>query len=118
MSLARKLEPYHHENVCLADLEARPGACLCFGTGGRDPTARAGLQREDGKIPRLVAQVEEWQRSYAENVHRLNILSAREQELEGEEEDYESAQDEDESKQEEYNDEQSIAVKLGYLRIH
>ena len=103
-SLAHKLERYHCEDVCLADLEARPGACLYFGTGGRDPTARGGLHREDGKIPRLVAQVEEKQRSYAENVHRLNIVSAREQELEVEEEDYESAQDEDESEQVEYDD--------------
>ena len=83
------------------------------------------LQRNDGEIPRLVALVEEGYRSYAENVHRLNVVDGliakrhvREQQLEGEEGGYESAQDEDESEQEEYDDEQSVTVKLGHLRIH
>jgi hypothetical protein len=76
------------------------------------------LRRKDGEFARVAAQVEEGQRSYAENVHRLNVVNgliakrrAREQELDSEEEDYES-------EQEEYDDEQSIRVKLGHLRIH
>ena len=83
------------------------------------------LRRKDGEFARVAAQVEEGQRSYAENVHRLNVVNgliakrrAREQELDSEEEDYESEQDDDESEQEEYDDEQSIRVKLGHLRIH
>ena len=91
-----------------------------------------GLRWKDGEFASLVAQVEEGQRSYAENVHCLDVVNgliakrrAREQEFEGEQEDYESEQDDDESEQddneserEEHEGEQSIRVKLDYLRIH
>ena len=96
-----------------------------------------GLRRKDGELERLVAQVEEGQRRYAENVYRLDVVSdliakrrAREIEFErGEEDDYESEQGEyeseqelqdgHESEQEEHEDEQGIIrVKLGHLRIH
>jgi hypothetical protein len=130
-SLARKLERYHCEDVCLVDLETHPGAYPCFGTEEEIRRHVEQLQRKDGEFARLVAQVEEGQRSYAENMHRLNVVNgliakrrAREQEFEdeqedyeSEQEDYESEQDEDESEQE-YDDEQSIRVKLGHLRIH
>ncbi|KAF8487708.1 hypothetical protein F5888DRAFT_1710504 [Russula emetica] len=98
-SIARKLERYQHEDVYLADLEERPGAYLCFGTEEEIQRHMEGLatQREekDRELARLAAQVEEGQRSYAENVHRLYVVNgliakrrAREQELEfeGEEE--------------------------------
>lgn len=106
-SLARKLERYQYEDVCLADLEERPGAFLCFGTEEEIQRHMEGLatQREekDAELARLAAQVEEGRHSYAENVHRLDVVNsliakrrAREQELEfeGEEDDYESEQDE------------------------
>jgi len=97
------LERYQYEDVCLADLEERPGAFLCFGSEEEIQRHMEGLatQREekDAELARLAAQVEEGQRGYAENVHRLDVVngliarrSAREQELEfeGEEEGYES----------------------------
>ena len=124
-SLVRKLERYHCEDVCLADLEARPGAYQCFGSAEEVRRHKEQLQRKDGEFATVAARVEEGQRSYAENVHRLNVVNgliakrrAREQELDSEEEDYESEQDNDESEQEEYDDEQSIRLKLGYLKIH
>ena len=94
-----------------------------------DPVHACILEREEeirrhvGASTGKMARFRDWwhrsrKSNAAENVHRLNIVSAREQELEVEEEDYESAQDEDESEQEEYDDEQSITVKLGHLRIH
>ena len=102
-SLEDKLERYQYEDVCLADLEERPGAFLCFGSEEEIQRHMEGLatQREekDAELARLAAQVEEGQRGYAENVHRLDVVngliakrSAREQELEfeGEEEGYES----------------------------
>ena len=120
-SLVRKLQRYHSEDVCLADLEARPGA---YRTEEEILRHVEGLQRRDGEFARLVAQVEEGQHSYAENVHRLNVVNdliakrcAREQEFDGEE-DYESKEDEEGSEQDAYEGEQSIRVKLGHLRIH
>jgi hypothetical protein len=124
-SLVRKLQRYHCEDVCLADLEARPGAYPCFGTEEKIRLHVEGLQRKDGEFARLVVQVEEGQHSYAENMHRLNVVNgliarrrAREQEFEGEQEDYESEVDEDDSEQEAYEGEQRIRMKLGHLRIH
>jgi hypothetical protein len=83
-----------------------------------------GLQRKDGEFASLVAQVEEGQRGYAENVHRLDVVNgliakrrAREQVFEGEE-DFESEQDDNNSEREEHEGEQSIRVKVDYLRIH
>jgi hypothetical protein len=111
-SLARKLGRYQYEDGCLVDLEERPGAFLCFGTEEEIQRPMEGLttQREEknGELARLAAQVEEGQHSYAESVHRLDVVNgliakrrAREQELEfeGEEEGYEleSEQDEHES---------------------
>jgi len=104
------LERYQYEDVCLVDLEERPGAFLCFGTEQEIQRHMEGLatQREekDAELATLATQVEEGQRSYAENVHRLAVVNdliatrcAREQELEfeGAEECYESEQHEHES---------------------
>jgi len=104
------LERYQYEDVCLADLEERPGAFLCFGTEEEIQRHMEGLatQREekDAELATLATQVEDGQRSYAENVHRLDVVNgliakrhAREQEseFEGEEEGYESEQDEREN---------------------
>lgn len=104
-SLTRKLERCQYEDACLADLETRPGAYPCFGTEeeAQRHLERLATQREEkaGELARLTAQVEEGQRSYAENVHRLDVVNSliakrrtREQglefEFEGEEDDYES----------------------------
>ena len=124
-SLARKLERYRREDVCLADLEARPGAYPCFGTEEEVRRHVEGLRWKDGEFASLVAQVEEGQRGYAENVHRLDVVNgliakrrAREREFKGEQEDFKSEQDDNESEREEHEGEQSIRVKLDYLRIH
>lgn len=111
-SLAHRSERYRHEDVCLAHLEERPGASYPrFGTDG--PATQR--EEKDGEMARLAAQVEEGQRSYAENVHCLDVVndliakrSVWEQELEfeGEEEGCESEQDE-----------RSIRTKLDHLRI-
>lgn len=106
-------------------LEARPGTYPYFVTEEEIRRHLAELQRKDGEFTRLVAQVEERQHSYAENVHRLNVVNdliakrrAREQEFEGEQDDYENDEDEDDSEKEAYEGEQSIRMKLGHLRIH
>jgi hypothetical protein len=108
------LEQYQHEDTCLAHLEERPGTYLCFGT--EEETQRHQRGEKDVEMARLAAQVEEGQRSYAENVHRLDVVNGliakraawgQELEFEGEEECYESEQDE-----------HSIRTKLDHLRIH
>lgn len=100
-SLARKLERYRCENACLADLEERPGAYLCFGTEEEIQRQVEGLatQREEkyGELAKLAAQVQEGQRSYAENLHRLDVVNGlidKRREFEGEEEGCESEQGE------------------------
>ena len=126
-SLARKLEQCQHEDACLAHLEERPGASYrCFGTeeeiqrhteeGPGLATTRTLREEKDGEMARLAAQVEEGKRSYAENVHRLDVVNgliakrrAWEQELE-----FESDEENNESEQ----DERIIRTKLGHLGIH
>ncbi|KAH9981776.1 hypothetical protein BJV77DRAFT_967145 [Russula vinacea] len=121
-----KLEQYLKQLFELhASHRARPGAYPCFGTEEEVRRHVEGLRWKDGEFASLVAQVEEGQRSYAENVHRLDVVNgliakrrAREWEFEGEQEDYESEQDDNESEREEHEGEQSIRAKLDYLRIH
>ena len=131
-SLARKLERYQREDVCLADLEARPGASPCFGT--EEDTQRhmevlvAQREEKDGELARLAAQVEQGQHGYAENVHGLDVVNgliakrrARERELELDSEEEEcsgSEWDEHESGQEAHEGEQGIGTKLDHLTIH
>lgn len=140
-SLVRKLERFHCEDICIADLEARPEAYPCFGTEEEIRQHLEGLKRNDGEIARLEEQVEEGQRSYAENAHRLDVVNdliakrrAREQEFESEEEDCENEQEgeegehdveeedyesgEQESEEEEHEVEQIPRVKIGQLKIH
>ena len=78
-------------------LEARPGTYPYFVTEEEIRRHLAELQRKDGEFTRLVAQVEERQHSYAENVHRLDVVNGlvtkqrlRKQEIGGEQEDYDS----------------------------
>lgn len=109
-SLARKLERYQYEDVCLADLEERPGAFLCFGTEEEVQRHTEGLatqgEEKDAELARLVAQVEEGQRSHAENVHRLDVVNGliakrrtreQESEFESEDEGYEYEREEHEN---------------------
>ena len=99
------MERYRYEDVSLADLEKRPGAYLCFGSEEEIQRHMEGLanQREEknGELARLAAQVDEGQRSYAENVHRLDVVNGliakrrareREPEFEGEGDGYDESE--------------------------
>ena len=49
-SLARSLERYRCQNICLADLEARPGAYPDFGTEEDIQQHVAGVRQNDGEL--------------------------------------------------------------------
>jgi len=75
-SLARSLERYRCQNICLADLEARPGAYPDFGTEEDIQQHVATVRQNDGELAQLVAKIEEGQRSRAENENLLVTLNA------------------------------------------
>jgi hypothetical protein len=75
-SLARSLERYRCQNVCIADLEARPDAYPEFGTVEEIRQHVAAIRRNDGDLAQLVAEVEGEQRSRAENENMLANLNA------------------------------------------
>jgi len=75
-SLARSLERYRCQNICLADLDARPGAYPDFGTEEEIQQHVAGVRQNDGELAQLVAKIEEGQRSRAENENLLVTLNA------------------------------------------
>ena len=74
-SLARSLERYRCQNICIADLEARPDAYPEFGTEEEIRQHVAAIRRNDGELSQLVAKVEEEQRSRAENENLLATLN-------------------------------------------
>jgi len=86
-SLARSLERYRCQNICLADLEARPGAYPDFGTEEDIQQHVAGVRQNDGELAQLVAKIEEGQRSRAENENLLVTLNALIASRHGDEED-------------------------------
>jgi len=75
-SLARSLERYRCQNICLADLEARPGAYPDFGTEEEIQQHVTTVRQNDGELAQLVAKIEEGQRSRAENENLLVTLNA------------------------------------------
>ena len=75
-SLARSLERYRCQNICIADLEARPDAYPDFGTEGEIRQHVAAIRRNDGELAQLVAKIEEGQRSRAENENLLVTVNA------------------------------------------
>jgi hypothetical protein len=75
-SLARSLERYRYQNICLADLEARPEAYPDFGTEDEIRQHVADVRRNDGDLAQLVAKIEEGQRSRTENENLLATLNA------------------------------------------
>ena len=75
-SLARSLERYRCQNICVADLEARPEAYPEFGTSHEIQKHVAAVRRNDGDLAQLIAEVEEGQRSWTENEHMLVNLNA------------------------------------------
>ena len=74
-SLARSLERYRSQNICIADLEARPDAYPDFGTEEEIRQHVAAIRRNDGELTQLVAKIEEGQRSRAENERLLASLN-------------------------------------------
>ena len=74
-SLARSLERYRCQNICIADLEARPDAYPDFGTEEEIRQHVAAIRRNDGELAQLVAKIEEGQRSRAENENLLATLN-------------------------------------------
>ena len=74
-SLARSLERYRCQNICIADLEARPGAYPDFGTEEEIQQHVEAVRRNDGELAQLVAKIEEGQRSRAENENLLVTLN-------------------------------------------
>jgi hypothetical protein len=74
-SLARSLDRYHSQNACITDLEARPEAYPCFGTE-EEVRQRANVMRQNhGNLAPVVVEIEEGQRSQAENENRLAALN-------------------------------------------
>ncbi|KAH9956968.1 hypothetical protein BC827DRAFT_1227936 [Russula dissimulans] len=74
-SFARNLEQHRCENICLADLEARPEAYPEYGTK-EDIQQLVEARRKDVKLAQWVTKIEEGQKDYAENVKRLAALDA------------------------------------------
>jgi hypothetical protein len=73
--MARNLERYRCQNICIADLEARPEAYSDFGTVEEIQQHVAAIRRNDIKVARLMAEVEEDQRDLAENENLLATLN-------------------------------------------
>ena len=75
-SLGRSLERYRNEDICITDLEARPGAYPCFGTE-EDVQQRAKVMRQNHvKLAPVIAEIEVGQLSQTENENRLAALNA------------------------------------------
>jgi len=74
-TLARSLERYRCQNICIADLEARPEAYPDFGTEEEIRQHVAAIRRNDGKLAQLIAEIEEGQRGRAEDENTLATLN-------------------------------------------
>ena len=75
-SLARSLERYRCQNICIADLEARPEAYPDFGTAKEIRQHVAVIRRNDGDLTQSIAEIEEGQHSRSENENMLANLNA------------------------------------------
>ncbi len=73
--MARNLEQYRCRNICIADLEARPEAYPDFGTEEEIREHVAAIRRNHDELAPMIAEMEEEQRSYAENENRLATLN-------------------------------------------
>jgi len=74
-SMARSLEQYRCQNICIADLEARPEAYPEFGTDEEIRQHVAAIRRNDGEVARMMTEIEEEERSYADNENLLATLN-------------------------------------------
>ena len=87
------MEQYRCRKICVADLEARPDAYPDFGTEEEIRQHVAAIRRNDGELAQLVANIEEEQRSRAENENLLATLNALIASRHGHEEDDQSESD-------------------------
>ena len=92
-SLARTLEQYRCQNICIADLEARPEAYPNLGTEEEVRQHVTAIRRNEGELNQLMGKVEEGQRSRAENERLLATLNTLIARRHGHEEDDESEPD-------------------------
>jgi len=104
-SLARTLERNHCWNICLADLEARPGAYPDFGTEEEVRRYVEEARRKDVKLAQVMAEIKDRQLHDAETEDRLAALNnfivtrrAREQKDEREPDNDEMELDDDNNK--------------------
>jgi hypothetical protein len=89
-SLARSLDRYRCQNICLAELEARPEAYPCFGTADEIRRQVVKIRRRDVELAQVAAEVEKDQRHQAENeslLASINGLIARRRASEHDDED-------------------------------
>jgi hypothetical protein len=75
-SLDRSLERYHRQGVCLADVQARPGAYPCFGTEEEVRQRVEEFRRKHVEIAEVARRVEEGHHQYAENERLLAAVNA------------------------------------------
>ena len=90
---ARTLERYRCQNVCIADLEARPEAYPDFGTEEEIRQHVASIRRNDGDLAQLMAEIEKQQSGLSENENLLATLNTFIARRHAEEEDNESQLD-------------------------
>jgi len=74
-SLARKLEQYHCERICIADLEARPEAYPDFGTEEEVRRYVEKARQKDVELASLMAEIKESRSHDAETEDRLAALN-------------------------------------------
>jgi len=75
-SLDRSLERYRCQGVCLADVQARPGAYPSFGTEEEVQQRVEEFRRKHVEIAEVARRVEEGQHQYAENERLLAAVNA------------------------------------------
>jgi len=74
-SQARTLDRYHSQNICIADLEARPGEYPDFGTEQEVRQYVEEIRRDDTKLAQLMAEIKEGQHHNAKNENLLTALN-------------------------------------------
>ena len=84
------MERYRCQNICIADLDARPEAYPDFGTEEEIRQHVAAIRRNDGDLAQLMAEIEEGQHSHAGNENRLatlnTLIAKRHAQVEGDDE--------------------------------
>lgn len=69
------MDRYRCQNICLAELEARPEAYPCFGTADEIRRQVEKIRRRDAELAQVAAEVEKDQRHQAENESLLAAVN-------------------------------------------